>query len=102
MADAADATLDVIEEEGLVGNAAARGAQFLAGLRVLAGRYPAIGDVRGLGLMLAIEFVKPGEGDGRVPNPELARRVLAFARAPRPGPAGPARGWGHVRRLRRA
>ena len=76
---AANATLDVIEEEGLVGNAAARGAQFLAGLRVLAGRYPAIGDVRGLGLMLAIEFIKPGEGDGRVPNPELARRVLAEA-----------------------
>jgi 4-aminobutyrate aminotransferase len=76
---AANATLDVIEEEGLVRNAAARGSQFLAGLRELAGRHPAIGDVRGLGLMLALEFVTPGEGDGRVPNPDLARRVLAEA-----------------------
>ena len=32
--------------------------------------------------MVAIEFVKPGEGDGRVPNPELTKRVQqeAFAR----------------------
>ncbi len=29
--------------------------------------------------MLALEFVKPGEGDGRVPNPDLTRRVLAEA-----------------------
>ena len=36
---AANATLDVIEDEGLVANARERGAQFLAGLRVLASRY---------------------------------------------------------------
>ena len=76
---AANATLDVIEDEGLVANAAARGAQFLAGLRALAPKYPSIGDVRGLGLMLALEFVKPGEGDGRVPNPDLTKRVQAEA-----------------------
>ncbi len=76
---AANATLDVINDEHLVENAAARGSQFLAGLRELATRHPAIGDVRGLGLMLALEFIKPGEGDGRVPNPDLARRVLAEA-----------------------
>ena len=40
---------------------------------------PAIGDVRGLGLMLALEFVKPGEGDGRVPNPDAVKRVIAEA-----------------------
>ena len=45
---------------GLVANARERGAQFLAGLHVLAARYPSIGDVRGLGLMVAIELVKPG------------------------------------------
>ena len=66
---AANATLDVIEDEGLVANARERGAQFLDGLRALAGRYPAIGDVRGLGLMVALELVKPGEGDGRTPGP---------------------------------
>ncbi len=76
---AANATLDVIEEEDLVGNTRERGAQFLAGLRHLAPRYPSIGDVRGLGLMLALEFVKPGEGDGRVPDPALTKRVQAEA-----------------------
>ena len=69
---AALATLDVMEEERLPQNAAERGAQFLAALRELAKNRPAIGDVRGLGLMLALEFVKPGEGDGRVPNPDAA------------------------------
>mgnify|MGYP000374330341 CR=1 FL=1 len=78
---AANATLDVIQDEGLVGNARERGEQFLAGLRELAPRYRSIGDVRGLGLMLALEFVKPGEGDGRVPNPDVAKRVQAEALA---------------------
>jgi 4-aminobutyrate aminotransferase len=76
---AALATLDVIEDEGLVDNARERGRQFLAGLRALAERHPAIGDVRGLGLMVALELVKPGEGDGRVPNPELTKRLQAEA-----------------------
>ena len=76
---AALATLDVIEEEGLVANARERGDQFLSGLRSLAARHPSIGDVRGLGLMLALELVKPGEGDGRVPNPELTKRIQAEA-----------------------
>ena len=76
---AANATIDVIESEGLLDNARERGAQFLAGLRTLATRHPAIGDVRGLGLMVAIELVKPGEGDGRVPDPELTKRLQAEA-----------------------
>ena len=76
---AANTTLDVIRDEGLVANAADRGEQFLAGLRRLAPKYPSIGDVRGLGLMIALEFVKPREGDGRVPHPDLAKRVLAEA-----------------------
>ncbi len=76
---AALATLDVIEAEGLVANARERGAQLLAGLGAIAARHPEIGDVRGLGLMLALEFVRPGQGDGRVPDPDLARRVLTEA-----------------------
>jgi 4-aminobutyrate aminotransferase len=76
---AANATLDVIEDEGLVANARERGAQLLAGLRGLAPKYASIGDVRGLGLMLALEFVKPGAGDGRVPNPDITKRVQAAA-----------------------
>ena len=76
---AANATLDVIEDEGLVANARVRGAQLLSGLRALAESRPRIGDVRGVGLMLALEFVQPHEGDGRVPDPELTKRVLAEA-----------------------
>ena len=61
---AALATLDVIAEEGLVANAAARGAELAEGLRKVAADTPAIGDVRGLGLMQASEFVGPdGEAD---------------------------------------
>jgi 4-aminobutyrate aminotransferase len=79
---AALATLDVIEDEGLVANARDRGRQFLEGLRRIAVGRRSIGDVRGLGLMLALEFVKPDEGDGRVPDPALTKRVQqeAFAR----------------------
>ncbi|MEK6719530.1 MAG: aspartate aminotransferase family protein [Chloroflexota bacterium] len=76
---AALATLDVIEDEGLVANARARGAQLAGGLRELAADYPVIGDVRGLGCMVAMEFVQPGVGDGRTPDPELARAVIAGA-----------------------
>jgi 4-aminobutyrate aminotransferase len=76
---AALATLDVIEEEGLLANARERGAQFLAGLRRLAASHQSIGDVRALGLMLAIELVKPGQGDGRSPDPDLTKRIQAAA-----------------------
>ncbi len=79
---AANATLDVIEDEGLVANARERGAQLLEGLRRASVGRGGVGDVRGLGLMVAIELVKPGEGDGRLPNPELTKRIQqeAFAR----------------------
>jgi 4-aminobutyrate aminotransferase len=61
---AALATLDVIETEGLVANAAARGAELADGLRKVATDSVGIGDVRGLGLMLGSEFVGPdGEPD---------------------------------------
>jgi 4-aminobutyrate aminotransferase len=72
---AALATLDVIEEEGLVANARDRGAQLLSGLRTIAVGHRGVGDVRGLGLMVALELVKPDEGDGRVPDPDLAKRI---------------------------
>jgi 4-aminobutyrate aminotransferase len=76
---AANATLDVIEDEGLVANAAARGRQLLDGLRTVQGRFPSLGDVRGLGCMVGLEFVRPGQGDGRVPDPDVVKRVLAAA-----------------------
>ena len=76
---AALATLDVIEDEKLVENAATRGTQMLAGLKKIAAGRAGIGDVRGLGLMLALEFVKPDEGDGRVPDPDAVKRVIGEA-----------------------
>jgi 4-aminobutyrate aminotransferase len=76
---AANATLDVVADEGLVANARERGAQLLAGLRAIQARHPEVGDARGLGCMAAMEFVKPGEGDGRAPDPDFAKRVLANA-----------------------
>lgn len=54
---AAVATLKVVEEEGLVENARVRGDQLQAGLKEIQGRFPGIGDVRGLGLMQGIEFI---------------------------------------------
>ncbi|WP_200174678.1 aspartate aminotransferase family protein [Tomitella cavernea] len=58
-AAAAVATLDVIRDEALVDNARDRGASLHTALRGLASAHPRIGDVRGLGLMQAIEFTAP-------------------------------------------
>ncbi|GAA5056084.1 aspartate aminotransferase family protein [Nocardia callitridis] len=59
---AAVATLEVIQSEGLVENAAVRGAQLLAGAKAAATK--AIGDVRGLGLLVGSEFTTAtGEPD---------------------------------------
>ncbi len=68
---AALATLDVIEAEGLVENAAVRGRQLRDDLRALQADYPMLGDVRGQGLMTGVEFVGP---DGR-PNPEATEAI---------------------------
>jgi 4-aminobutyrate aminotransferase len=68
---AAAATIQVLREEGLITNAAKMGQVFLAALRDLQGRHPVIGDVRGLGLMIATEFTQPsGE-----PDPKTAKTV---------------------------
>eukprot|EP00527_Entomoneis_sp_CCMP2396_P007698 CAMPEP_0198143320 /NCGR_PEP_ID=MMETSP1443-20131203/6336_1 /TAXON_ID=186043 /ORGANISM="Entomoneis sp., Strain CCMP2396" /LENGTH=418 /DNA_ID=CAMNT_0043806541 /DNA_START=108 /DNA_END=1361 /DNA_ORIENTATION=+ len=54
---AAVATVNVIHEEGLLGNATDRGAQLVQGLRALQDKYPGmVGDVRGYGLMVATEL----------------------------------------------
>lgn len=69
---AACATIDVLQEEGLVENAATRGQQLIAGLRKLQAKHSAMGDVRGKGLMVAVEFT---HADGQ-PAPEIATQVL--------------------------
>jgi 4-aminobutyrate aminotransferase len=50
------ATIQAIREENMLENARERGQQMIAGLRHLQEEYPGIGDVRGLGLMIATEF----------------------------------------------
>ena len=66
------ATLAVIEEEDLAGNAARQGERLMAGLRALARQHPVIGDVRGRGLMVGVEFVRP---DG-TPNGAAAKQAI--------------------------
>jgi 4-aminobutyrate aminotransferase len=68
------ATLRVIKEEGLVENAAERGGQLTAGLRRLQADFPIIGDVRGLGLMVATEFTSEGQ-----PATAIAKAVVKAA-----------------------
>ena len=54
---AALATIDVIEREGLLEHAAALGEYILDALAEIQVRHPSIGDVRGKGLMIGVEFV---------------------------------------------
>lgn len=54
---AAAATLDVIEQEGLMANAASVGAYFRGALENLMARHQSIGEVRGAGLFLGVELV---------------------------------------------
>ncbi len=53
------AMLAVLEDEDLIANAARMGERFLAGLEQLKDRYEMVTDVRGKGLMVAIEFGPP-------------------------------------------
>ncbi len=53
------ATLDVMEEEGIVENAARMGELIKEGVRSMRPRYEMLSEVRGLGLMIGIEFTEP-------------------------------------------
>lgn len=70
---AALATLDVIQSENLVDNAAARGAQLLAGVQAMDSKL--VGDVRGLGLLVGSEFTT---ADGH-PDRETATAAQQLA-----------------------
>lgn len=71
---AAVATLDVFKEEKVLENCARMGKYFRDKLNELKARYPLIGDVRGLGMMLAVEIVG-GRGN---PNPDATKKVTEF------------------------
>ena len=74
---AALATLEYVLSHDLQANAAKVGARLMTGLADLPARYPSVGDVRGRGLMIGIELVRPGT---TVPAPERAAAVLEQAR----------------------
>ncbi len=73
-ARAALATLEVIEREGLVENAARVGAHALGRLQELKRRHSLIGDVRGRGLLLGIELVT--NRARKTPATDVAERIL--------------------------
>jgi 4-aminobutyrate aminotransferase-like enzyme len=74
---AALAVLDVFEEDALVARAAAIGDTIRARMLAWQERWSPIGDVRGLGAMLAIEFV--ADRESKDPAPDLATAVVEGA-----------------------
>jgi len=75
---AALAVIKVIEDEDLKTNAAQVGAYFREKLEELKAKYPVIGDVRGMGLMQAIELVKDRET--KEPDPQSVLKVFEETR----------------------
>jgi 4-aminobutyrate aminotransferase/(S)-3-amino-2-methylpropionate transaminase len=73
------AVLDVMEEEGVIARAQKLGTHVAQRLGAMMDdhRFECIGDVRGIGPMLAVEFVKHRES--REPAPELAKRITTRA-----------------------
>ena len=71
---AANAVLDVIESENLIERAKLLGETLLPRMSAWQDRFEQIGDVRGIGSMLAIELVRSRET--KEPAPELATRVI--------------------------
>jgi 4-aminobutyrate aminotransferase-like enzyme len=76
-ATAANATIDTIVSEKLPDNAAAMGKVLRDGLEALKSKFPkTIGDVRGKGLMQALELVKDETAKDRTPAPQATARLF--------------------------
>ena len=71
------AVLETIAADGLIENAATRGAELRTGLERIAAEEPRIGDVRGRGLMIGVELV--ADADTRAPDARLAKAAIAKA-----------------------
>ncbi|ANJ27557.1 4-aminobutyrate--2-oxoglutarate transaminase [Agromyces aureus] len=77
---AAVAVFESIEANDLLGEARRIEATLKAGLERLARRYDLIGDIRGIGAMIAIELVQPGTRDTtKAPNAEAVTALVAYA-----------------------
>ena len=69
------AVLETIRSESLVENAAARGEELRAGLERIAAEDDGIGDIRGPGMMIGVEFVR--DRSTREPDGSLPDRLIA-------------------------
>jgi 4-aminobutyrate aminotransferase/(S)-3-amino-2-methylpropionate transaminase len=69
--------LKVFEKEQLLARSRALGERLTAGLRRIGARHRAVGDVRGLGAMVAMELFK--DGDVHLPDAELTQKVVVEA-----------------------
>ena len=74
------ATIEALEEEGLLARVAGRGAWLGERLRALAAEFPFVGDVRGLGYMWGLEFVAD-PATAEPPDPALDVTAKAIAAA---------------------
>jgi 4-aminobutyrate aminotransferase-like enzyme len=77
---AAIATIDFIEKNRLPDNARVQGDRLREGLLGLQEKYSTIGDVRGMGLMQALEIVDPASPDGKAPDPRKVLKVFEETR----------------------
>jgi 4-aminobutyrate aminotransferase / (S)-3-amino-2-methylpropionate transaminase / 5-aminovalerate transaminase len=75
---AANAVLDIFEDEGLLPRAESIGQTIHRAFDALQQRLPAVGDVRGLGAMVALELVR--DRQSKAPAPELADHLVVEAR----------------------
>ncbi|GCL61872.1 aminotransferase family protein [Pseudaquabacterium pictum] len=76
------AAIDVVQSEGLPARAEVLGSRMLAGLRAALGSHPHVGDVRGLGLIGAVELVEDrATKAGFDPARKIGPQVLAQMRA---------------------
>jgi adenosylmethionine-8-amino-7-oxononanoate aminotransferase len=74
--------IQAIEEEDLVAEAARKGRLLMDTLRAQCARHPHVGEIRGLGLMCAIEFVADRETKaGFAPGAQVGARIHAEAQA---------------------
>jgi len=71
-ASAALAAIDVVEEEKLPEQAMHKGKQIVEQFKEMSKRYPIIGDVRGMGLLVGVDIVRPGTKE---PDKDTAQKI---------------------------